>query len=144
MSAALVGQLDVSQCLQDDLESSLYVLLWMGIMYSPCNDTKSLAAFLDHCLDPLVQPNTCFTGKADFILGRTLLSNIQFIGCPGLLQLLEELTKLFGACYKLLKAKPPQTEEQWQARQEELEDYRRIVQDAEREPDNGFYQRALW
>lgn len=88
-------------------------------MYSACHDFGSnLSNFLDHCLDPIIPQHGHYTGKADFLEGRTLFSSIQFVGRPGLHNLFNELAMLFSACYTRLKALPPTfTDEQrsnWQ------------------------------
>lgn len=119
MSAALVGQLDTSQGLMDDLESTLYVVLWMAIMYSPCRDIgSSLSNFLDYCLDPIVPPQGSHSAKADFLEARNLFSSVHFTGRPGLLHLFNQLADLFAARYTSLKAaSPSKTPEQRADRQ---------------------------
>ena len=77
MSAALVVWLGTEQNLMDDLESTLYVLLWMGIMCSLCRDKEAVSAFINHCLNPIVSPDSGYTGKIDFIMSRNLFPIIS-------------------------------------------------------------------
>ena len=108
MSAALVAQLDMPQCVMDDLESTLYVILWMAIMYSSCSDISAIPAFLDHTLDPQIKwPEDCYMGKLDFLKGRSLLQTIKFVGQPAFDKLAKDLAVLFSAQYELRETVEP-------------------------------------
>lgn len=80
MSASLVGLLDIPQCLMDDLESTLYVLLWITIMYSPCSDSSIILGFLDHTLDPQVMAKTRYLEKLYFLENGAFFDNVKFVG----------------------------------------------------------------
>ena len=140
MSAALVAWLSTEQNLMDNLESILYVLLWMGIMYSPCRDKEAVSAFINHCLNPLVSPNSNYTGKIDFIMSRTLFSIIRFPDRDGFLTLMDNLGSIFVACDRSIMQHRP---EQELAAQEDLSTYYAIIQVAAQDPKNILLQNLL-
>ena len=95
MSAALVVHLDMLQCLQDDLESTLYVILWMAIIYSPCNHTYAVPGFLH--FDPQIEAQGCCYNKVDFLEAKSFLKRTKFVGQLVFDQLAYELADLFSA-----------------------------------------------
>jgi hypothetical protein len=79
MSAALVMNKAAPHTFVDDLESVLYVILWLVLMYSPSSMTvEQRTAFVQGILDPKQYSGTGGTTKADFLKGRTVLQNITF------------------------------------------------------------------
>lgn len=98
MSAALVGWLTIQHNFKDDLESSIYVLLWVIIMYSEVSDRERSEAFLIQTLDS--QPCKTSGAKADFLKGRTFLSNVTFPGRLALHTLIDRLARVFAVRYK--------------------------------------------
>ena len=76
LSANLIGAFGgpgISHDFKDNIESSIYVLLWMTLMYLKCSDPKQVPSFLECILDP--QPHHTVGGfsKADFLIRKTFL-----------------------------------------------------------------------
>ena len=78
MSARLIGQMNGSHDLRDDLESSLYILLWMALMFSKCSNPGQVPLFLSRVLDPQPHGSIGGYGKADFLKGKTFLAQVKF------------------------------------------------------------------
>ena len=78
MSAGLISQKSVQHDFRDDLESSIYILLWMTLMFSEVSNNAIVPTFLSNVLDPRPYSNNGSHGKMDFLCGRTFLSNIEF------------------------------------------------------------------
>jgi hypothetical protein len=80
MSGRLVAGKGGVHTLEDNLESTIYVLLWLILLYSEVSDKKAVIPFLSGVLDP--QPHQAIGGstKADFLQGWTLLKDINFPG----------------------------------------------------------------
>ena len=91
---------DHAQDFKDDLESTIYVLLWVAIMYSSCSNAAHAAGFLWTVLDPQPYSGTTYTTKPDFLKGRDFFQLVKFPGRPHLNQLLINLAELFSARYK--------------------------------------------
>jgi hypothetical protein len=103
MSANLIGQMNgqnTTHTLQDDLESSLYVLIWMVLMYSETSDKSQVPSFLSGVLDPKPYGPTGGYGKADFLKARTFLQRVTFPGRPALHNLITKLAELFAVRYE--------------------------------------------
>lgn len=98
MSAALVGQMISQHTFMDDLESSIYILLWVVLVYSEISDFLQGRTFLVQTLDP--QPCGPTFSKADFLKGRTFLSNVTFPGRPALHELVNQMAQLFAVRYE--------------------------------------------
>jgi hypothetical protein len=101
MSCKLIASKDWLHDFTDDLESSIYVILWVMLMYSTCSDRHQAVVFLDGVLDPQPQPDASggFT-KADFLLAGSFLVAVKFPGRPNLDKLLDQLTVLFSCRYE--------------------------------------------
>ena len=80
MSTRLVAQLDGVHSFQDDLESTIYVLLWMILMYSETSDRDQVPMFLSGVLDPQPHRETGGFNKADFLKAQTFLQQVNFPG----------------------------------------------------------------
>jgi hypothetical protein len=81
MSAALVQDKKAPHTFVDDLESILYVILWIILLYSPSSlDTPSLTAFIQMVLDPAEYEGTGGSCKKDFLIGRSVLQHLTFEG----------------------------------------------------------------
>jgi len=100
MSGKLVSKMDGLHDIQDDLESSIYVLLWMTLMYSKCSNPKQVPSFLEGVLDPKPHGGTGVYSKPDFLKGRTFLSQIEFTGRSALHCLIDQLCYLFAVRYE--------------------------------------------
>ena len=108
MSANLIAQMHGVHCLQDDLESTIYVLLWITLMYSDTSDRDQVPLFLSGVLDPQPRGHIGGYGKADFLKARTFLQSVHFPGRPALHRLIDQLARLFAVRYE---AKPTLSEE---------------------------------
>lgn len=140
MSAALVAWLGTEQNLMDDLESTLYVLLWMGIMYFLCRDKEAVSAFINHCLNPIVSPDSSHTGKIDFVMSRKFFSIIRFPNHNCFPTLIDNLGSLFVACYRsMVQCRP----EQELAVQEDPSTYYALIQVVTKDPKNILLQNLL-
>ena len=74
MSANLISQMNgkhTTHTLQDDLESSIYVLMWMTLMYSETSDKSQVPSFLSGVLNPTPYGVTGGFSKADFLKAQT-------------------------------------------------------------------------
>lgn len=86
--------------LQDDLESSVYVLMWMTLMYSETSDKSQVPSFLSGVLDPKPYGPTGGFSKADFLQARTFLQRVTFPGRLALHRLVTQLAELFAVRYE--------------------------------------------
>jgi hypothetical protein len=73
MSSRLINQPGVQHDFRDDLESSLYVLLWVVLMYSEVSDRDQVPLFLASVLDPQSYNNKGSFAKEDFLKGQSFL-----------------------------------------------------------------------
>jgi hypothetical protein len=110
MSARMIAQMEGPHIFVDDLESSLYVLLWMVLMYSECSDSMQVPTFLQLVLDPQSHLSTGGYGKADFLKGRTFLTQVNFPHRPALHQLIVRLAELFAVRYEQAPTESERTE----------------------------------
>lgn len=116
MSARLISAMAGQHELQDDLESSIYVLLWMALMYSECSNKSQVPSFMECVIDPPPRGTTGGFAKADFLKGRTFLKNVKFPHRPNLNKLVDQLAQLFSARYD----KPDSADELHTAKLREL------------------------
>lgn len=103
MSANLISQMNgkhTTHTLQDDLESSIYVLMWMTLMYSETSDKSQVPSFLSGVLDPTPYGVTGGFSKADFLKARTFLQRVALPGRPALHRLIIQLAELFAVRYE--------------------------------------------
>ena len=101
MSCKLISETVWQHDFRDDLESSIYILLWVMLMYSTCSRPDQVVPFLETVLDP--QLHTAKQGgytKADFLRGRMFLEEVQFIRRPAFNKLLRDLAVLFSCHYQ--------------------------------------------
>ena len=156
MSAALVMNNNAQHTFVDDLESVLYVIIWLVLMYSPNSMTVAQrTAFMQGILDPKQYSGMGGTTKADFLQGRTALQNITFPGRPKLPGLLRELATLFAVRYEILPTNDsitfPVFKIHYQQRTEHLKSHKYIIEsisDAIRDPqmwptDDAAVQQSL-
>jgi len=99
MSGKLVAGSGGGHTFQDDLESTIYVLLWLILLYSETSDRDQVPPFLSGVLDPQPRKTSGGHSKADFLQGRTFLKNIRFPGRSALHCLIDELACLFAVRY---------------------------------------------
>jgi hypothetical protein len=107
MSAALVSQTTQQHVLKDDLESSIYVLLWVALMCSETSNPDQAVLFLKTVLDQQPFGGLGSYQKADFLKGRTFLNLVKFVDRPALDELINQLACIFGSRY----VTPPSDEE---------------------------------
>ena len=103
MSANLISQMNgekTTHSIEDDLESSIYVLIWMTLMYSETSDKSQVPSFLSSVLDPKPYGPTGGFGKADFLKARTFLERVVFPGRSPLHRLITQLAELFAVQYE--------------------------------------------
>jgi hypothetical protein len=103
MSAALVKNNNALHTFVDDLESFLYVILWLTLMYSPSSMmVDDCTTFMQQVMDPVQFTNTGSTIKADFLQGCSVLRELKFKNPsrPGLQKLLMDLAMLFSVRYE--------------------------------------------
>ena len=142
MSAALVMDNCATQTFVDDLESVLYVILWLVLMYFPSSMmVEQLTAFVHGILDPKQYSGMGGTTKADFLKGHTTLQGITFPNWPLLPALLLELVSLFAVRYKTLPIYTPVMlvafQIHYQQRMKQLESHDHVIKlisDAIRDP----------
>ncbi len=85
--------------LKNDLESSVYVLLWVALACSPVSNPNQAAMFLRNTLDHQPCGPTGDYSKAHFLITRTFLRKVKFLGCPALDELIDELAYLLSVRY---------------------------------------------
>jgi hypothetical protein len=100
MSARLTGNMEGPHVLMDDLESSIYVLLWTALMYLECSDSTQVPSFMEYVIDPQPYHNTGGYGKTDFLQARTFLKTVKFPNRPALDKLIDDLAKMFSVRYE--------------------------------------------
>jgi hypothetical protein len=100
MSSKLISQQNWQQDFRDDLESSIYVLLWVTLMYSGCSDQEHVAPFMEGVLDPQPHCGGGGLGKADFLQGKSFLKQVSFPNRPALHGLIDHLAGLFAVRYE--------------------------------------------
>lgn len=100
MSSKLISQPIWQHDFRDDLESSIYVLLWVTLMYSSCSDAGHVVPFMEGVLDPQPHGTRGGLGKADFLQGRSFLRQVDFPNRPTLHTLLDRMAHLFSVRYE--------------------------------------------
>lgn len=99
MSANLMGNPGAVHDFIDDLESSLYVLLWTIVMYSKVSDPDMVPSFLSGVLDPLPCNSRGGVTKKDFLKGQSFLQEVKYPGREKLSDLIIGLAGLFQVRY---------------------------------------------
>jgi hypothetical protein len=99
MSGKLVAGSGGVHTFQDDLESTIYVLLWLILLYSETSDRDQVLPFLSGVLDPQPRKTSGGHSKADFLQARTFLKDIRFPGRSALHCLIDELAYLLAVRY---------------------------------------------
>ena len=100
MSAALVSQRVQQHGFKDDLESSIYVLLWIVLMCSETSNPVQASLFMKTVLGDMPFGNLGSYTKAHFLIARTFLNEVKFLDRPALDTLVYQLARLFGARYQ--------------------------------------------
>jgi len=100
MSAGLVSGIYDQHDFKDDLESSVYVLLWVTLMYSEVSDRDEVPTFLSAVLDPRPCGPRGGYGKEGFLVGRAFLNHVTFPHRPALHTLIDQLAQLFAVRYE--------------------------------------------
>jgi hypothetical protein len=100
MSCKLISKTNWCHGFVDDLESTIYVLLWVTLVYGKCPQKAEARLFMRNVLDP--QP-ICGVGgysKADFLIGKSFLKSVKLPGRDQLVKLLLSLAFLFAVRYE--------------------------------------------
>ena len=100
MSANLISNITGLHDYRDDLESSLYTLLWVTLMYSKSSDPRMVPVFLSSVFDPQPQEGKGGFTKGDFLQGRIFLKGVSFPGRDALHFLFDELARMFAVRYQ--------------------------------------------
>jgi hypothetical protein len=86
---------------KDDLESTVYILLWVALMYSKCSDSQKVTGFIGFVLDGQPRNDSgTYTGKTEFLRGQSFLDSVKFPGRPRFDALLAQLATLFAVRYE--------------------------------------------
>ena len=130
MSGKLILGGDHIHNFQDDLESTIYILVWVGVVYSKTNK-EQFSGVLDNVLDPRRSVAPDYTAKPDFLSGGNFFDIYKFSDRPCFDELLHSLAHLFAVRYETA---PPKLEydrmEKLQARINEADvDLRAILQE---------------
>jgi hypothetical protein len=100
MSAKLISEKSHVHDFRDDLESTIYILLWVSLMYSKTSDSENAAGFLNSVLDPPRFEGVTYSAKPDFLRARTFFTTSKFPDRPRLYALLNDLANLFAVRYE--------------------------------------------
>jgi hypothetical protein len=101
MSANLIFHRTAQHSFKDDLESLLYVLLWIIVKYSTVSIKDAVPHFMANVLDPQPYRGTGGLGKHDFLKGQSFLKEVKFPGREALHKLVSDLADLFRFRYEL-------------------------------------------
>lgn len=99
MSAGIVSGKTLIQDHKDDLESSLYTLLWVMVMYSKCPNPDQASSLLSTIFEPPATGIRVNFAKLDFLRGRSFLTEIDWPERRILIELLIQLAELFATRY---------------------------------------------
>jgi hypothetical protein len=91
MSLKLTSQQKWYHNLRDNLESLIYVFLWVTLMYSECSNQKLVVLFMEGVLDSQPHGTRGGLSKLDFLKGRSLLGEVDFPNWPALHNLIDQL-----------------------------------------------------
>ena len=105
MSAGLISG-SPTHDFKDDLESSVYVLLWTTLMYSVVPNKSLVQSTLSNVLDPEPYESKGGVTKIDYLKGGTFMDRVEFPDRPALHQLLSRLGKLFAVRYENKPTEP--------------------------------------
>ena len=102
MSAALVSAMftPMTHMFVDNMESSLWVLMWIFLMYSLCSNNDQAVLFFDNTLEPRTRNRQGGYNKADWLNGGTFSNEVCFDGCPALDELIKWLMHLLVSRYE--------------------------------------------
>jgi hypothetical protein len=99
MSANLVHNPHAQHGFKDDLESSLYILLWVILMYSTVSDPTLVPDFMASVLDAKPYRGVGGLSKHGLLKGQEFLDDVEFPGRPALHELVRGLANLFKFRY---------------------------------------------
>ncbi|KAG1866735.1 hypothetical protein F4604DRAFT_1916344 [Suillus subluteus] len=110
MSAHLVKNSHPIHVVKDDLKSSLYVVLWTGLMFkksymSAVDQTQFIMQVFN--ADPLVGSGG--SAKSNWLVARTDFPHDIFVGCKPLDNIVLELAQLFLHRYSVISPEAQET-----------------------------------
>lgn len=129
MSNALINDPAATHTFVDDLESTVYILMWMTLAYSSINEPTQAKLFLSNTLDPQPVQGQGGLAKSDFLKGRSFLNQYSFPGRGALHNLVDKLADMLSIRYTTLTDKDKEISE-------------RLKKMAEDQPDSIDAQRA--
>jgi hypothetical protein len=101
MSDALINDQSAQHTFVDDLESTVYILMWMTLVYSSIDQPAQARLFLSNTLDPQPFGGQGGHAKSDFLKGRSILK-YPFPGRDALHNLIDKLADMFSVRYSTL------------------------------------------
>ncbi|KAG1823059.1 hypothetical protein EV424DRAFT_1538710 [Suillus variegatus] len=110
MSAHLVKNSRAIHAVEDDLESSLYVILWTALMYKESYmDVVDRTQFIMQVFDadPLVGSGG--SAKSNWLVARTYFPHDIFVGCKPLDNIVLELAQFFSHRYSVIPLEEQET-----------------------------------
>lgn len=100
MSCKLISQQVWQHNSRDDLELSIYVLLWVTLMYLTCSNVSQVTLFMKGVLNPQYHENRGGLNKADFLQGRTFLEAVDFPNQHNPHNLIDQLARNLALIHK--------------------------------------------
>jgi hypothetical protein len=143
MSSALINNPATNHTFIDDLESTVYILLWMILVYSSTDASLTQAKlFLNNVLDPHPIDGQGGHVKTDFLLARTFLTSYKFPNRPELHDLVQNLAELISIRYHRGLSSEDQVLSEWLKKmadlRPELADVKMVYESS---PENVYYKK---
>lgn len=104
MSNALINNQTAPHTFVDDLESTVYILMWMTLVYSSINQPAQAKLFLSNTLDPQPVQGQGGLAKSDFLIGRSFLTQYSFPKRDALHNLIDKLADMLSVRYSTVTA----------------------------------------
>ncbi|KAG2151503.1 hypothetical protein DEU56DRAFT_728043, partial [Suillus clintonianus] len=115
MSAHLVKNGTAIHAVEDDLESSFYVVLWTALMYaSSYMSIVDRTQFIAHTFDADPLQGSGGSAKSNFLVANTNLPQDIFVGCKPLDNLVVELAQFFSHRYSKVRPEDRASLAKWQ------------------------------
>lgn len=105
MSAGIVSGETLTQDHRDDLESALYTLLWVMLMYSKCPNPRKVSSLIGNIFVPRPDALNDNYAKVDFLKGQSFLFVTDWPERYIAVDLLSAMCDLFASRYVFKKRK---------------------------------------